>query len=517
MFDNNNQISKKQFVRMGIIDNIAVGIFIVPYIASFAGGDYSVIVLIGGIIVLSIYGLIMYWLSSAFKEGYIEELNQTCKGLVSIVIDVIYAFRFLIKGSYLTILLMHIIKAYLLYEFNPWAIIVPFVLVCGYGAVKDIEKRGRLIEFLFWWIVIPILTVASFAIPNIVWEGLIKGAEIGNSFEINNIFWGSYGILLITSTLEFILLSVNYVNEKKFVGVSRILVSISAFLIGGYIFSIGILGRAWVNSDAIATINVMEAGALPKDTIGRFDFAVLGFWIIGIFAVVSGYLFYAKRFIEEGISNKQSKGKRLILLVLMTWMLGMIWGSSKFSISISKIFSYYALVDIILSIIIPIIIIIIGKRSKNLKKVTSSGMVLILLLGLTGCNIFYKENASIELRDYVLKMDIERNEENTKYKFSLTVADLAEYSGKPGEGGVKEKDIEYQCNTFNDLLDEHKEKSGKTLDVGHIEEINIKGSNLNDLFVEMSSETTISKSVMVKSENEEKTLRAMIKDAYQGQ
>ena len=540
----NGKLSERQVFRIGIIENIAVGIVLLPFVAINIAGEKHMWALVAGVLFTFLYTAIMYGYSKCFPEGMIQVLNDNL-GLFGKLLELIYVFRYVIKAALILLFFGSIIQEYMLRSYNMWMLIIPFVLICGYGASRDIEKRGRLIELLFWWMIVPLILVAVFAISNVDWNSLpeqLFGVGYADSdSEITDILKGGYFILVIMSSVELMMFTFSHQKENNWQNALKIIIWILIAVVFAYIFIVGILGGLWVKSSSTAALNVMEASAFPGGTIERMDYPVLAFWIIGIFAVISGYMFYAKEFAGELVRAEKGKTYMWIMLAIIVLVIleVLAW---NYKISGDIMFKYIILFDIAISLIVPLIVLIAKKGNVSSRKI---GVFLTLMLSasmLGGCEKKYVESdafneirkdfaalndkqLSIENRDYVTTFTIDESAKSKKeYKFTFETADLSGYQGDSGKT-LKTNKFECEAKSIEAAIEEYYKENERQLDLGHLSDIVInnrkKKIKSNLLILEMSEMPGIDKSVQVsvvtKKESEKLVLRELIKNVYAGE
>ena len=122
-----------------------------------------------------------------------------------------------------------------------------------------------------------------------------------------------------------------------------------------HIYIIGILGRDWTGSSSYAAFSVMEASTLPGGAVERLDYPVLAFWIIGIFAIASGYMYYSKELVN-GIfceENPKSKVLSMPLVIILCLLFSYLWSIEN----VAKYFTWYLIwMDLAISIVVPVVI-----------------------------------------------------------------------------------------------------------------------------------------------------------------
>ena len=360
----NRKISERQGFRIGILENIAVGIVIIPFITVNAAGDRHFMALALGMLFTLIYGAVIFVYSKCVPDGMINALNDNLGGLAKLI-DVVYVLRYVLRASLIVLFFGTVIREYMLRSYNMWWLILPFVLICGYGASRDIEKRGRLLELLFWWMIVPLIVAAVFSISNIEWNGL-PGQLAGEGYisketGFGGVIRGGYYVLIVMSTLELMMYTLGNQKKNNWKNALKTIIWIMIAVVFAYIFIIGILGGLWVGSSSTAALNVMEASAFPGGTVERMDYPVLAFWIIGVFAIVSGYMFYAKEYAGKLFRAEKTTSYMWIMLGIMALVIACVAGMQKDAF-VEYVLKYLVFADIGVSLLAPVVVVIVQRK-----------------------------------------------------------------------------------------------------------------------------------------------------------
>ncbi len=532
----NKMLSQNQTFRMGILENITLGMVVIPYATVNLAGRWHFAALMLGLGFTAVYMLIMYSLSIRLPRDFGRKLSEG--GALGRSASLLYSLRFLIRGGLIMLFFGKTIQEYLLQSYSLWIIILVFALVCGYGAAKDIEKRGRLLELLYPWMIIPIILVAVFSISSIDLEELYRGLMgvnydlLGQGSGVWDVVKGGYVAFLILTSTELMLFTLPHQREDNWRNSLKTGIWIIIAILLAYTFVIGILGGHWVASDSQSALNVMEAAFIPGEVIARADYPVLAFWIIGVFAIISGYMFYAKEAFLIGSRLKAKKQGKMGLwfVVAAVVILAFVWSQDTASTYLAK---YMLWADVAISIIVPLVFVVKkGERAPALKipKLATKKATLVLLFimasGLmVGCDIDDREfepvgknYGSIEDRDYVTSITFKGDEE-----IIFTVADVKKYLSD-ATGEYETKEISVKEDGLEDALEEYYETKSRWLDLGHLSTITfqqVKEENLREYAIEMGNIHQLGKSVtaIVSGRNgyEELPLRQLIKTAYSGE
>lgn len=562
MYLDNGKISGRQAFRIGILENIAVGIIFIPYLVTGLAGKFHIIALMLGLCLFALYSIIIYFYSVCFPMGFIDTLHTSMGGFGR-VLEGIYSLRYMIKAAVISVFFALIVQEYMLRSFNLWAILISFVLISAYGSARDIEKRGRLLEFLFWWMIIPLILVAVLSITNVKWNSFSWPVLNKGDFISGGIWEGSYSILIPLSSVELMMMTLHREKKRNWKNDLGILLWIIITMVLAYIYVVGIIGAGWAGSGQGSALNVMQTASVSSNTVRRLDYPVFAFWIIGVFATVSGYIFYAKEFAGSMLRFEEEKSyqKALAMITLLVLIFIALFNADWWK---NFVVTYIVWADIAISLIVPGILLAVMKYGERKKQAAENGRennnaiglrkgkmealkILVICVTvsftLTGCkgrdimdglvggvrDAGAKDSKapSIEGRAYVTELKIEGG--NTLelatltdagyeklYIFTFKVADLSEYKGDAG-ANLKTEEHSYEGINLEDAVNVFNEKNKMIPDMGHMKKIVLSGGwkNYMEILLETSDMPNVSKSTKVEVEGEgEYTLMDLISEVY---
>ena len=117
MYLENGKISERQCFRIGVLENVALGIVLIPYITANVAGDWHFPSLVIGLIFTGIYATVVYFLSKGFPEGMISYISESL-GIFGKIIQGIYILRYAVRGGLIIIFFGSIIQEYMLRSFD---------------------------------------------------------------------------------------------------------------------------------------------------------------------------------------------------------------------------------------------------------------------------------------------------------------------------------------------------------------------------------------------------------------
>ncbi len=531
---NKEPLTERQFFRVGILENLVLPIVLIPYVTANTDTGWHWLVFFLGLIAFGFYGYILFFYGK--KKRQFMEYMENGFTKFSYVLKSFYALRFSLKAGLILIYFSTAITTFLLPNTNVWLIIVIFASVCGMSLNGETEKRGRLLELLFLWLILPLILFAVFSISGIDVGGMTVNTPANTSHSAFKIIRGSAFVVLTFTTCE--LLTFYYPRIKEHAGIItvKIYTWIIISVVMSYLLVMGILGPGWVATNPFASFFVMESGTGRTGAINRMDYLILSFFIIGLFAVISGYLYRSKSLIFNMFSkSRPTKDKKalpksakdntericIIISTLLVILFALLWSEE----TIARVLLFYLVcIDIPVSLVVPISITNCSRLEfpKKVKSILTIVFFIGISLTLGGCTK-KKDNLSIENKDYVITLEISPAE-NDAYTFSFHTINLSEYKGE--QPSLKE-DAAYETTTdsINLALNEYALENERNLDLAHMKSIKIhanhaslmENENLSKLILEFEYMIDVQKSIEVKLVDKETTLKELIKNIYNRQ
>lgn len=484
----NNTISSKKLFAMLSVELFSMTSLILPSIlVGFAGKN-------GLPVLLTASGLMLlqaWW--------YVKCLGEKNKAVDQIVeeevknpfrwwIKVGYSLRFFFHGLFLTILFTALIREVLLPGMSTFFLLLPALLLIFLAAKKQLRVRGRILEVLFPYIFLPVLIVLLLALFQLDDPALLKQlfGDFGKNLQGQNwlgqearrgvaSFWyGVYGILLFYEPVEFLLFlypgtekepSSCLADQKK--EKNRIVAAacLFAIVLNGmmYVASIGLFGTVRTGEKLWSALFVMQSIRLPGKFVERLDILFLIFWIFGTLALLSGYLYYGKRFFVQENEEREKEEKQARWYYLL-WFAGIVLGTlwiREPETMFHFFIPYKMWIDFPLSILLPTLL---YRKGKTKKRGMLALFSLVGILCLTGC----QKRIDLEEKDYVMTLGVE--EGSTKqWRFYYETAEFSDESQEGKSHGARIRVVE--ADSFEEAEGILQNSSDKVIDYGHLKAI----------------------------------------------
>lgn len=474
-----NKVSPRQLRRMLFIEMFGAGALSVPALACYNGQSGGVAVLFYGIFLI-IATVVFYILSEKIQEQF----SENAKIYVEILpksIQSIYFIRFSLNVAALFYFFGETIQTVYMPESSFLFILFPAALLLWYTLNTNLQKRARFLELIFPWIFVSYgfaVFLSFVGIETSIQPGTIKEVwqDIFSDTAIQSLQNG-YILFVCGSPIEFLLFLKPAAKTKQKTKRSIITAAFGVFFCNVLLIFLAVrtLGKTLTTQSAWPVIKMMQLIRMSGGFLERFDILPAIVWILCMMAVISGYLYYGKKMLEQLLLKKSKEpivkkttakksimkesimkesimkqpiatGTSILCLLLLACLVEKqpyLWNSYL---------KYKIFVDVPLALLLPVFVYIAGrKNTKNKKpgkntetadKIKKKESILylftiLLVLGssfsLTGC----RHLTDIEEKSYVLSLYVDRlSGEENGYAFQVARADLNK---------MEERDEEIPC------------------------------------------------------------------------
>lgn len=366
MFSNNMKISDQQLKKMLVFDMISISILIIPYIAAKgAGKDGLIAIVIAGLAAIC-YGLLMLYFCKQIKMDYMTCGKQTLGTFLYFLFGLLYLIKFFFSAVFVLTLFSTVIHETILANTSSRLILLFLIAVSVFYASKMMETRARLVELLYYIVLIPLLLLFLLGFFKVNPANLLP---LGTNGTLPVIKTG-YAAFLTFSAVELILFatpSVSGANENsKFRRkVIQAITVVSIFNLVVFIVVTGLLGTFGATEKLWSTITVMQMIEIPGGFVHRQDAMMLSFWLISIFTVTSTLFHYLCQ-ITKSITGSKKQHYILIAYAVVLYAITMQ------PLNLDTLYYYFgryiSCIGLPQSILLPVLLIITGKIRKGVSK-----------------------------------------------------------------------------------------------------------------------------------------------------
>lgn len=178
---------------------------------------------------------------------------------------------------------------------------------------KKRQSNGR----NFWFVLLPLIFVLILSMANLSWDELAVRSWCGR--EMLN---GSILVFALMHPIEFVWF---YRGDMKDGPIRmRSFAGLMILFLGVFASTVGSLGKKLTMVDPEPVMSMAQGVAMPGGIMARLDLFLIAFWIVGVFCVFSGYLFYGNESIKHAFSKGRIVGLSLSyggIYVISPWIM----------------------------------------------------------------------------------------------------------------------------------------------------------------------------------------------------
>ena len=418
------------------------------------------------------------------------------------LIDFIYGTRMAIKSGILVFIVSAAARELVLRKYGEIAVALPVLLAALYIGSRGMGRAVRFAEAVFWFTVAAGVFVFVMSVKNIHLSELgaytLFVEENGISCTINKVMIRGGLLFLGFTFMEMVIIIYMKVKHRR----RGMLISVTgtAFIIGviGSLIVITTLGMGALSSHSKDILYIVGAMELPGGVKMRPLMLVCYLLVVWGMVAIAPHIACAFETMEENVTSHVRLYKLIwavgafgvCIILQKLYSSGVNIGTSAelSSVGITGLMGssvnglyrlipeYLLLVDIPLSVILPVLAVIWKKRRR-----VCVGLLLCICGAYmcTGCA--YK---SIEDVDYASVLVIDRQDDQVghndrsdigidhRFKYSLVFPNPKEGDGKEGDGGDDaEKIYSVWANSFEKVRAQYNKEHARQLDTSHVEYI----------------------------------------------
>ena len=322
MFSENDRISQRQMERQIVLVLLCPAFWQLAAYGASDGLPGMAGIFVG-------YGLLAVWCIYLVRLGGLYCRLESVMGKAGkLLLAVMHLCYLLFLGGTLLRRMAELAAAYLTAGV-PQELCGLFLLAAaGFGVGSEVQKRGRLAEALYPWIVGGILILLLLTVPQMHFSSFEDAWKTAKSVEIvdNGILFGwNVWRTLENGTpialLPFLLGHVQKEHRSVILPVTQSIWKTGLLVIAGSMALLGVFGRRGTAAAQDPLLLLMAGTSLPGGFLERFDILWMAFLLMGLLFTLGSLLFYVSLIGEKtGLWKPQNLYVR-IGTVLFIWLL----------------------------------------------------------------------------------------------------------------------------------------------------------------------------------------------------
>lgn len=492
MFSKNHKVSVRQMRRLLVLDLFSGTGLLLPLAVGRLSGTSGIFAIFLGGAGAGVFSIFLLKLVKCFKTGYPSFCEYLLGHRGAQILMGIYSLKYFVSAALLLGVFAQIINHTFLTDIPEPILGSAMLVVCIYCVFKGLETRARLGEMLVYLVIVPIILIIVASLSQIhldrLWPiSFLTETDMGKttpgSGGLAGFLWAVFITFSMFSVIEWLLFLRPNVNKMEDAGKGAIMSILWPVLLNILILivCIGIFSVEGMNNESWPTVTLMQIVRFPGGFISRQDGLMLAFWMIGMFMLIGGNIYYGMESFKA-INSKLRKPWIIVIpgALILVCFLGIYVQDA------ARIFmSYMSFVYMPLTVSVPVILKCIysftgkdkfGRKKQNKvnsseKKVRLRSIILLFIcsLGLCGCHNF----TEIEDRNFVMCLGIDTSSSGLEVSFGFP-----DLKALTGDGD----NIHYPAVTISGDCMEVVEKSyaaqsNKKLDYGQLQMI-VFGRNM---------------------------------------
>ena len=473
MKNNSQMITARQGNRIMILEIFSAAAMFLPQIALQKSYHSGIVVVVMASVMAGIY---LWIVDHAARGVSIENVLKRYRFAA-----IIYYVRFLLNGAFFYLCILYLTKKYLLPDKSTFFIGLPLLLLAYLMNQGGLTKRGRVMEGIFWFVLLPLIFVLILSMANLSWDELAVRSWCGR--EMLN---GSILVFALMHPIEFVWfyrgdMRDGPIRMRSFAG-------LMILFLGVFASTVGSLGKKLTMVDPEPVMSMAQGVAMPGGIMARLDLFLIAFWIVGVFCVFSGYLFYGNESIKHAFSKGRIVGLSLSyggIYVISPWIM------TTFATWIRRYFFVFIYGNLVIGLFFPLILFLMW-RNRKMKKYRGYLLVLLIAFCIQGCS----KQQDVEDHSFVLAMGFERlNEKKVLVRYSYADFDKAQ-----SDSGTKipSRSVTFLATSLKDANKKWKQYKSQQLNFGHLKVVLFANGKKDEKIIkELVNEPQIAKSVYV--------------------
>ncbi|WP_395013986.1 GerAB/ArcD/ProY family transporter [Robinsoniella peoriensis] len=314
MFSNNQKISVRQLKRLLVMDWIGKISLLLPRFIVQSSGKDLILSLILGVGITAVYTCIVCYLSRYITRSFGGYVELRLGRASAFALCLVYWSYMFVNLLYITRVFGAVTRQYMLPELSENIPCILMLLGGFYASMDPKERRGRIAEVLYPFVLIPLLillVIASFGVQSeyFTYESAnFNAVTMKQSFQVFTAFGG---VSLILFEAPFIQKSgMRLRTTLKGLMITAIGIG-AAILIG-----IGSFGDQGMKALRWPVVTLMSNVDIPGGFLQRFDILFLALLLMSFFVAASTGIFYLNLIFKEMFKQPEEKHYHFLMLIL---------------------------------------------------------------------------------------------------------------------------------------------------------------------------------------------------------
>ena len=343
-------ITARQGNRIMILEIFSAAAMFLPQIALQKSYHSGIVVVVMASVMAGIY---LWIVDHAARGVSIENVLKRYRFAA-----IIYYVRFLLNGAFFYLCILYLTKIS-----SPRQINIFYWITIASSGLSDesggLTKRGRVMEGIFWFVLLPLIFVLILSMANLSWDELAVRSWCGR--EMLN---GSILVFALMHPIEFVWfyrgdMRDGPIRMRSFAG-------LMILFLGVFASTVGSLGKKLTMVDPEPVMSMAQGVAMPGGIMARLDLFLIAFWIVGVFCVFSGYLFYGNESIKHAFSKGRIVGLSLSyggIYVISPWIM------TTFATWIRRYFFVFIYGNLVIGLFFPLILFLMWRKEQKDEKI----------------------------------------------------------------------------------------------------------------------------------------------------
>ena len=467
MFSENDRISQRQMERQIVLVLLCPAFW---QLAAYGASDG----LCGIAGIFLGYGLLAVWCIYLVRLGGLYCRLESVMGKAGkVLLAVIYLCFLCFLGGTLLRKMEELSAAYLTAGVSKELCALFLAAAAGFGVGGEVQRRGRLAEALYPWILGGIAILLLLTIPQMhfsafeyAWKTVKSVETVDNGSVFLRNVWRTLENGTPLALLPFLFAHVQKERQSLILPVARSVWKTGLLVIAGSMALLGVFGRRGTATAQDPLLLLMAGTSLPGGFLERFDILWMAILLMGLLFTLGSLLFYVSLVGEKtGLWKPQNPYVR-VGAAFLVWLLSCAEGG--WSVRYGY-FPFFLGLTVLL-----------GFFQKRMKKLRLACLAFGSLLFLSSCGAVEPEK-----RLYPLAMAFDYAEETGTWRVWYAPANLAVVTGQGKDSEEEGTDEEpaalfFEAETFEEIRQHYDSTEEYDLDTGHVQAIVFSDDLLGD-------------------------------------